>query len=298
MREQQDGTGPSVCLCPRRVRCTSCCLNIDSSAKIVAPDVWFVRAVPHQVPVAQGTGAADRGRGTCTASCDLRPSRDLALTLDTGCASCAVTVALASTRDELNCYCCLQEYLRDDLPCGSAACASCSPTAPALAADASHYIIPDAPALADLLEVFELAEMAHYVLLSRRGPFPFPSSFHAAPKRPARVSLERKPPLRSSVAASVVCWQLTVSLCARQRAAALARLRQCAALGAVARALPGRAPLLRAAGRPALRADRRVRARCPKCMSLVLERANCMPSACRLCSSMPTARLLCCAGSK
>ena len=62
-----------------------------------------------------------------------------------------------------------QAYLQDSLPCGSLACTACSPTAPALAADASHYVLPDADALAELLEVFELAEMGHYVLLTRRG---------------------------------------------------------------------------------------------------------------------------------
>jgi len=96
-------------------------------------------------------------------------------------------------QNEPNCYCCLQEYLRDDLRCGSAACASCSPTAPALAADAGHYIIPDAPALADLLEVFELAEMAHYVLLTRRGPCLFLSSFRVAPNICMSLCASRPP---------------------------------------------------------------------------------------------------------
>lgn len=230
-------------------------------AKNVAPDMRSVRAVPYQLPVAQGTGAAERGRGTCTASCDsarrvTQPGAGRWL-----CYLCLIC-RVSKHQNELNCYCCLQEYLRDDLRCGSAACASCSPTAPALAADASHYIIPDAPALADLLEVFELAEMAHYVLLTRRGPCPFLSSFRVAPN--ICMSLCARQAAFISVCVSFSGLLAAHSLALRlQRAAALARLRQCAALGAASRALPGCAPLLRAAGRPALRADRRVRARCP-----------------------------------
>ena len=59
-----------------------------------------------------------------------------------------------------------EAYLRSDISCGSKACPACAVTAPALAADASHYVVPDSQALADFLGVFELPEMANYVLLT------------------------------------------------------------------------------------------------------------------------------------
>lgn len=59
-----------------------------------------------------------------------------------------------------------EAYLRDDIPCGSEACSTCSNGLPALSADASHYVIPDSQALDDYLEVFELPQLKNFVLLT------------------------------------------------------------------------------------------------------------------------------------
>ncbi|KAK9809126.1 hypothetical protein WJX72_009740 [[Myrmecia] bisecta] len=59
-----------------------------------------------------------------------------------------------------------EAYLRTDVRCGSNACITCPPAAPAVAADATHYAMPDSQALTDFLEVFELPEMVNYILLS------------------------------------------------------------------------------------------------------------------------------------
>ncbi|BDA44024.1 DIS3-like exonuclease 1 [Coccomyxa sp. Obi] len=59
-----------------------------------------------------------------------------------------------------------EAYLRDDIPCGSEACSTCSNGLPALSADASHYVIPDSQALDDYLEVFELPQLQNFVLLA------------------------------------------------------------------------------------------------------------------------------------
>lgn len=59
-----------------------------------------------------------------------------------------------------------EAYLRDDIPCGSEACSTCSNGLPALSADASHYVIPDSQALDGYLEVFELPQLRNFVLLS------------------------------------------------------------------------------------------------------------------------------------
>lgn len=59
-----------------------------------------------------------------------------------------------------------EAYLRDDIPCGSDACSTCQNGLPALSADAPHYIIPDAQALDDYLEIFELPQLQNFVLLT------------------------------------------------------------------------------------------------------------------------------------
>ena len=60
----------------------------------------------------------------------------------------------------------LESYLRTDIPCGSSRCSHCPATAPTLSAEASHYVLPDTTALAELLELFELPEMQHLLLLT------------------------------------------------------------------------------------------------------------------------------------
>ena len=60
----------------------------------------------------------------------------------------------------------LESYVRTDIPCGSSRCSYCTATAPALSAEASHYVLPDTTALAELLELFELPEMQHLLLLT------------------------------------------------------------------------------------------------------------------------------------
>ena len=60
----------------------------------------------------------------------------------------------------------LESYLRTDIPCGSSRCSHCTATAPQLSAEASHYVLPDTAALAELLELFELPEMQHLLLLT------------------------------------------------------------------------------------------------------------------------------------
>ena len=59
-----------------------------------------------------------------------------------------------------------EAYLRDDIPCGSDACSTCQHGLPALSADAPHYVIPDAQALDDYLEIFELPQLQNFVLLT------------------------------------------------------------------------------------------------------------------------------------
>ena len=56
--------------------------------------------------------------------------------------------------------------MRTDIPCGSSRCSYCTATAPTLSAGASHYVLPDTTALAELLELFELPEMQHLLLLT------------------------------------------------------------------------------------------------------------------------------------
>ena len=60
----------------------------------------------------------------------------------------------------------LESYVRTDIPCGSSRCSYCTATAPTLSAEASHYVLPDTTALAELLELFELPEMQHLLLLT------------------------------------------------------------------------------------------------------------------------------------
>ena len=60
----------------------------------------------------------------------------------------------------------VEAYLRDDIPCGSSECLTCTPKTPRLAPNASHYVIPDAEALQELLEVFELPAFSSFVLLT------------------------------------------------------------------------------------------------------------------------------------
>ena len=57
-------------------------------------------------------------------------------------------------------------YLRDDVPCGSALCGLCRPTAASLATDAGAYVMPDADALSSFLELWELPELSNCVLLT------------------------------------------------------------------------------------------------------------------------------------
>eukprot|EP01018_Ginkgo_biloba_P012952 Gb_38988 [translate_table: standard] len=61
----------------------------------------------------------------------------------------------------------LQEiYLRDDIPCGSAACLSCVQSSPRLPSNVSHYLIPDADALLRFWEVLELPQVIAVIYLA------------------------------------------------------------------------------------------------------------------------------------
>lgn len=61
-----------------------------------------------------------------------------------------------------------EHYLRDDVVCGSEACQrGCTPTAtPALAADATHYVLPDLNALEDYWDIWELQRISGLIVLS------------------------------------------------------------------------------------------------------------------------------------
>ncbi|KAH9321863.1 hypothetical protein KI387_016502, partial [Taxus chinensis] len=61
----------------------------------------------------------------------------------------------------------LQEiYLRDDIPCGSAACHTCLQSSPRLPRNASHYLIPNADALLNFWEVLDLPQVTAVVYLA------------------------------------------------------------------------------------------------------------------------------------
>jgi DIS3-like exonuclease 1 len=60
----------------------------------------------------------------------------------------------------------VEAYLRSDIPCGSSECLACLFTTPRLAQNASHYVIPDAVALQELLDVFELPAFSSFILLT------------------------------------------------------------------------------------------------------------------------------------
>jgi DIS3-like exonuclease 1 len=60
-----------------------------------------------------------------------------------------------------------EAYLREDVACGSRACATCCAAAPCrLAPQTDHLVVPDAATLEALLEVFELPEMRGFVMLT------------------------------------------------------------------------------------------------------------------------------------
>lgn len=59
-----------------------------------------------------------------------------------------------------------EAYLRTDISCGSEACSICQHGLPALSAEAAHYVIPDAQALDNCLEIFELPQLQNIVLLT------------------------------------------------------------------------------------------------------------------------------------
>ena len=59
-----------------------------------------------------------------------------------------------------------EAYLRDDLSCGAAVCRRCPPTSPALAANVRCYVIPDACALLEYLEIFERLEIPDNVIIA------------------------------------------------------------------------------------------------------------------------------------
>ncbi|KAL4433810.1 hypothetical protein ABPG75_000251 [Micractinium tetrahymenae] len=59
-----------------------------------------------------------------------------------------------------------EAYLRVDIACGSPACQACPPTAPALPPAPRHLVLPDAAALKECLEVWELSLVEGTVLLS------------------------------------------------------------------------------------------------------------------------------------
>ncbi|CAM6101379.1 unnamed protein product [Calypogeia fissa] len=57
-------------------------------------------------------------------------------------------------------------YLRDDIPCGSALCQSCVQNSPPLPANDSHYVLPDADALLQFLEIWELPQITSVIYLA------------------------------------------------------------------------------------------------------------------------------------
>jgi len=60
----------------------------------------------------------------------------------------------------------VEAYLRDDILCGSSECLLCALKTPRLAPHASHYVVPDAGALQELLDVFELPAFSSFILLT------------------------------------------------------------------------------------------------------------------------------------
>lgn len=60
----------------------------------------------------------------------------------------------------------VEAYLRSDLSCGSPECRACPAKTPGLPQHAGHYVIPDAEALEDCLDVFELPDLSGFILLT------------------------------------------------------------------------------------------------------------------------------------
>lgn len=60
-----------------------------------------------------------------------------------------------------------EAYLRDDVSCGSETCSTCAPPLGAsLSAAAEYYLLPDAQAMGELLEVFELPDVSSCIFLT------------------------------------------------------------------------------------------------------------------------------------
>ena len=60
----------------------------------------------------------------------------------------------------------VEAYLRRDISCGSPACERCIPKVPSLPRGARHYVIPDAEALWECLDILELPTFSGFIILT------------------------------------------------------------------------------------------------------------------------------------
>ena len=97
----------------------------------------------------------------------------------------------------------VEAYLRDDIPCGSSECLLCTPKTPWLAPNASHYVVPDAEALHELLEVFELPAFSSFVLLT---------SVLRKVRSPQDIYSRFLPSCASSIVQLVIPWEGRIGL--------------------------------------------------------------------------------------